>query len=146
MTAYENLCDMRRAGVRPGRPVNVAFTDPAADGMTLFMRDADRTRSDWNVLVNLDVIVWSDAGTPFDQLTATLWRIAQARPRGLQLCFLHRDAWHLIDCGAGYHVPAVADVPALHEFLWSPLNFGGTAYGQRLCTAIRKTHKAGAVL
>lgn len=143
-----DLLDMRRQSLRPERPVNVSLMGSVPDeNLTLYVRDGmPAERLDWRMLVNLDAIVWADTGTPFDRLTTTLWRIAQARPHGLQLCFLHADAWHLIDLGSGYHLPAVADVPALHEFLWCPLNFGGTAYGHRLRTAITKTHKTGVTL
>lgn len=146
MTAYENLTDMRRAGLRPDRPVHVAFTDPAVAGLTLFMRDAARRPFDWRVLVGLDVIVWADAKTPFSDVSSTVVAIAKARPSELQLCFLHGDAWHLIDCGSGRFQPDVQDVPGHHEFQWQPINLGATDMGFRLKVALRKTLNAGVFL
>lgn len=143
-----DLLDMRRMGLKPERPVNVSLMGQVPDeGLTLYVRETmPADRLEWRMLVNLPVIVWADTGTPFDRLTTTLWRIAQARPHGLQLCFLYRDAWHLIDCGSGYHLPPVEDVQGLHAFRWEPLNVGGTAHGHRLRAAINKTHKPGVTL
>lgn len=146
MAAIDTLTDMRRAGVRPGAPVHVAFSDPAVVGLTIFMRDAARRPIDWRVLVDLDVVVWADAETPFGDVCASLTAIAKARPRELQLCFLHADEWHLIDCGTGRHWPAVADVPVYHEFHWLPLNLGGTTMGYRIKFALDKTLRPGSFL
>jgi hypothetical protein len=153
MTAYENLCDMRRAGVRPAKPVHVAFTEPAADGLTLLMREADRKPIDWRYLVSLDVIVWADTATPFDRLMATAWEIAKARPKSFQLCLLHREEWHLIDLGNGTHLPRqsfpgldLPDLGPLHSFFWFPINMGRTEHGTRLVQAILKTRKRGVTL
>lgn len=143
-----DLLEMRRQGLKPERPVNVSLMGQIPDGnLTLYVRETmPADRLEWRMLVNLDVIVWADTGTPFDRVMATVWAIAKTRPAGLQLCFLHRDAWHLIDCGSGYHLPKVSDVQALHEFRWQPLNFGGTAFGHRLRAAMTKTHKPGVTL
>ena len=146
MTAYENLTEMRLAGMRPDGPVNVAFIDPTASGLTLHMRDAARKPFDWRVLVGLDVIVWADTKTPFSDVAAVVVAIAKARPSELQLCFLHSEAWHLIDCGSGRFQPDVQDVPGHHEFQWQPINLGATEMGYRLKAALHKTMKPGAFL
>lgn len=140
-----DLLDMRRMGLKPERPVNVSLMGPIPDSnLTLYVREGmPADRLEWRMLVNLDVIVWADSGIPFDRVMATVWTIAKARPAGLQLCFLHRDAWHLIDCGSGYHCPPVEDVQALHTFHWHPINVGATAIGYRLKAAMNKTHKPG---
>lgn len=142
------LLDMRRQGLKPERPVNVSLMGPIPDPhLTLYVRDGmPIDRLEWRMLVNLDVIVWADAGIAFDRVMGTVWAIANVRPSGLQLCFLHGNAWHLIDCGSGYHLPAVAEVEALHEFCWQPLNFGATVFGNRLRTAMTRAHKAGVKL
>lgn len=146
MTAYENLTDMRRAGVRPDSPVHVAFADPAAAGLTLFMRDAARKPFDWRVLVGLETIVWADTKTAFADVASTVLAIAKARPAELQLCFLHGDAWHLIDCGSGRFQQDFEDVPGHHEFQWQPINLGATAMGFRLKAALHKTMNPGVYL
>jgi hypothetical protein len=146
MTVFETLTEMRRAGMRPDRPVNVAFTDPAASGLTLFMRDVTRRPFDWRVLVGLDVIVWADTKTAFAEVSRTVVDIARARPAELQLCFLHGEEWHLIDCGSGRFQPDVQDVPGHHEFQWQPINLGSSAMGYRLKAALHKTIKPGAYL
>lgn len=140
-----DLLDMRRQGLKPERPVNVSLMGQIPDqGLTLYVREGmPADRLEWRMLVNLDVIVWADSGIPFDRVMATVWTIAKARPAGLQLCFLHRDAWHLIDCGSGYHLPAVEDVQAVHTFHWQPINVGATAIGYRLKAAMNNTHKPG---
>lgn len=144
MTAYETLCEMRRNGVKPGKPVHVAFTDPVVVGLTLHMRDA--ANFDWRALVALDVIVWADTKTPFSDVAQTVVQIARARPAELQLCLLHGDQWHLVDCGSGRLFPAVEGVEQIHEFQWQPINLGGTAMGYRLKAALQKALKPGAYL
>lgn len=152
-TNARDLLDMRRQGLMPDRPVNVSLMGqiPAA-GLTLYLREGmPADRIEWRMLVNLQVIVWADAGEPFDRIMTTVLRIAQCRPAGLQLCFLHRDDWHLIDCGSGVHIPPVKpltqpEVPAVHTFFWAPLNAGCTPFGYRLKTAMSKTQKPGVTL
>lgn len=143
-----DLLDMRMHGLKPERPVNVSLMGQIPDGnLTLYVRETmPIDRLDWRMLVNLDVIVWADSGIPFDRVIGTVWAIAKVRPTALQLCFLHRDAWHLIDCGSGYHMNPVADVPAVHSFHWQPINVGSTAIGYRLKAAMTKNHKPGVTL
>lgn len=150
------LLDMRRQGLKPEHPVNVSLMGQVPDaGLTLYVREGMPVdRLEWRMLVNLPVVVWADSGEPFDRIMATVWAIAKARPHGLQLCFLHSDSWHLIDCGSGLHIPAVKlehqpEKPAadpLHTFFWHPLNAGCTPFGYRLKAAMTKTHKPGVTL
>jgi hypothetical protein len=97
-------------------------------------------RLDWRMLVNLEVWLYAGQSAALNWVAATAWRIAQARPRELVLRFEHGDQLHDVDCGSGYHLPAVADEPAVHAFHWKPLNVGGTALGQRLRQALLSAH------
>lgn len=133
---------MRRQGLKPGKPVHVAFTEPAVDGLTLYPQQVP----DWRALVGLEVIVWADQSTPFLDVARAVVAIAHARPAELQLCFYHADAWHLIDCGSGRHMQALDDIPARHEFQWQPVNLGGTPMGYRIKAALHQTLKPGAYL
>lgn len=141
-TNARDLLETRRQGFRPDGPVHVSFMGPVADAVTLFVHDdMPVERMDWRMLVNVEVVVLAQSGVPFERIVTVLKAISDAKPSELQLCFLHRDEWHLIDCGSGAHIQAVADVPALHDFRWQPINLGGTALGYRLKAAICKVHK-----
>lgn len=142
-----DLLETRRQGLKPDAPVNVSLMGPVSDALTLFVRDdmpADRL--DWRMLANVEVVVWADSTVPFDRVSAVLLGIARAQPTELLLGLLHADAWHLIDCGSGAHLPALGDVPATHAFLWHPVNLDSTVLSRKLKTALHKTHRPGAPL
>lgn len=144
-----NLLDLRRAGMKPEGPVNVSLIGPLdSNGLTLFVgENMPVERLDWRMLVNLDVIVWADSSVPFERVSGVVLAIAKtARPAELQLCFHHREHWHLIDCGSGLHLPKVAETPAHHSFFWQPINAGSTPVGTRLVAAISKTQQPGVTL
>lgn len=142
-----SLLEARQNGLSPDEPVTVSIMGNVAEGTTLFVRDnMPADRMDWRMLVNLQVVVWANSKTQFDRVDAVLFGIAQARPKELQLCFVHGETCHLIDCGSGWHRPAVMDIPASHEFLWQPINLGATDLGYRIKAALHKNHKPGARL
>ena len=135
------LLEARQNGMSPDGVVTVSMMGSVSGGLTLFVRDDMPTdRLDWRMLVNLPVVVWANSQMPFDRVDAVVHGIAKVRPSDLQLCFVHDEQTHLIDCGSGWHRPPVADIPAAHEFQWNPINLGGTALGYRLKAALKKNH------
>ena len=142
-----NLLETRQQGLTPRGPVVVSLVGESFPHTTLHARpDVPASRFDWRMLVNLEVWVWANASAPIDWIAATLWQIAQARPRELALRFEHGEAVHDIDCGSGYHRPAIGDFPASHEFFWQPLNLSCTALGTRITKALTAQHKKGQFL
>lgn len=140
-TNARDLLETRRQGFKPDRPVHVSLMGPVFDELTLYVHDdMPLDRMDWRMLVNVEVVVLAQSSVPFDRITSVLKGIAKAQPSELQLCWLHRDEWHLIDCGSGVHM---AD---LHDFLWEPINLGATAMGYRLKAALHKAIAPGAHL
>lgn len=145
-TNARNLLETRQQGLLPDGPVTVSLIGGEHPAPALFVRpDMPTERLDWRMLVNLEVWLYAGQSASLDWVAATAWCIAQARPRELVLRFEHSDELHDVDCGSGYHLQPVADVPAVHAFHWLPLNVGGTALGQRLRQALLNAHP-GAVL
>lgn len=143
-TNARSLLAARREGLTPTGPVVVSLVGQEFGEPALYLRpDVAPERFDWRMLVNLEVWVWASASAPLGWVVDTVWRIAKARPAELALRFEHGGKTHDIDCGSGCHHPAVADIPAVHEFLWLPINTGGTALGYRILRALTNQHPKG---
>jgi hypothetical protein len=151
-TNARDLLETRRQGFRPERPVHVSLMGPVFDELTLYVHDdMPLDRLDWRMLVNVEVVVLAQSSVAFDRIVTVLKGIAKAQPSEMQLCWLHRDEWHLIDCGTGTHsprmtfdaLPDVDPVEALHDFFWRPINLGATATGYRLKAALHKSIPPG---
>ena len=142
-----NLLETRKQGLAPEGPVVVSLVGQSFPHTTLHCRaDVPADRLDWRMLVNLDVWVWAGPAATLDWIIATVWRIAQVRPSELLLRFEHADAIHDIDCGTGIHHPEVAHIPAVHQFIWCPINVGGTGLGYRIKDALCGAHRKGQTL
>lgn len=159
------LLDTRKQGQAPARPVVVSLIGGEYRDMTdtvLQVRDdMPLERLDWRMLVNLEVWVWANQTVPLAKVLALLDRIARARPKRLCLRFdhpwrysvevdgephEHRIDVHDVDIGDGFHIPAVEEVPAIHEFLWSPVNLTCTPLSAQLHRAAMNTHPAETIL
>lgn len=149
-TNARDLLEARRNGMAPAGPVVVSLIGGAFGKLaaaTLYVNeDVPVERLDWRMLVNLEVWLWADAGTPLERLLQLLDGIARARPRRLCLRFDQGAETHDIDLGSGYHMPTVGDLPAVHEFHWAPLALNYTPIERRLCQAARVKHARGTVL
>lgn len=146
-TNARTLLETRQQGLKPEGPVVVALVPVDYSGTMLQVRpDMPTDRMDWRMLANLDVWVCASAKAALEQVMATTWRIAQARPNTLILRFQHDDYIHEIDCGSGCHHPKVADMAPVHEFWWTPINVGGTSVGRRINRALLQAHPYGAML
>jgi hypothetical protein len=142
-----NLLSTRRQGLAPQGPVVVSLVGQEFEQTALYLRpDVAPDRFDWRMLVNLDVWVWASPAASLDWVIETVWRIAKSRPAELALRFEHGDKTHDIDCGTGIHHPAIADIPAVHEFIWLPINTGGSALGYRILRALTAQHPKGQML
>lgn len=144
-TNARNLLEQRKNNQKPDGPVVVSlvggdFFDIAAT--TLYARqDMPTDRLDWRMLVDLDVWLWAGPSAPMDWIVDTAWRIAQGRPRELLVRFETAQQIHDINVGSGTHRPAVAGLPPEHNFLWLPINVGGTSIGYRIRAALAKKAK-----
>lgn len=149
-TNARDLLEARRQGMVPAGPVVVSLIGGSFDRVaaaTLYVRDdMPLDRLDWRMLVNLEVWLWADSSTPLDRLLQLLDALAHARPRRLCLRFDHEQQTHDVDLGAGYHTPAVRDLPAVHEFHWEPFALNWTPIEQRLQRAALSRLPAGTVL
>ncbi len=148
-TAYAtnawNLLQARRHGHRPLGVVHVALADtPPCDAGDVVLhvhpgaRPDDDRPLDWRMLVDLPVQVWADRSVPLGQVVECVAAIAQAKPRSLFLRFVDDGHVHDVDVGSGRHLfPAHSTgLPAVHEFVWLPVNTGGTPLGRRLRQAL----------
>ena len=142
------LLDNRRLGVAPQKPVVVALCAGHFPDQVTLLASADLPpeRMDWRMLVNLSVWVWASATVPLQRVLETVYRIAQARPRELVLCFWQDDVLHSVEVGYGHHLPAVANCFAVHQFQWDPINVGGTHLGRRLKKALLSKKPTGEFL
>jgi hypothetical protein len=149
-TNARDLLQARQQGFAPAGPVVVSmvggdFADVAE--RTLHVRDdMPIERLDWRMLVDLQVWLWANAGVALDRLMQVVDGIARARPRGFALQFEHGGQAHGIDFGVGVHVPAVLNLPAVHEFLWAPTTINGTRLEQQLRRAALARHPRRTVL
>jgi hypothetical protein len=142
-----SLLETRKQGLTPQGPIVVSLVGQSFPHTTLYCRpDVPAERFDWRMLVNLEVWVWASAAIPMDWITATVWRIANVRPKELALRFEHQDCLHDIDCGSGHHHAAIGNIPASHGFCWLPLNTSGTELGSRIKKALTAQHKLGQFL
>lgn len=133
------LLEKRKAGTTPAAPVVVSFFEGFYPNQeTLFVADdMPSERMDWRMLVNLSVWVIVDKSVALEKMLETVFRIALAKPKELILRFEQGDKVHDIEVGYGHHLPAIAGIPAVHEFQWAPINVGGTAMGKRLVKALK---------
>lgn len=144
-TNARRLLEIRQQGKKPAGPVVVSlvggdFSDVSAH--PLYVRpDMPVDRMDWRMLVNLQVWLWAGPGAALDWMLATADRIAQVRPADLILRFEEGAEIHDVEVGSGFHLPAVGDIPPVHEFTWVPINCSGTRWGGRLRTALIATHQ-----
>jgi hypothetical protein len=150
------LLEARKAGNVPDGPVAVACCPGpfSGAGAVLFVTDDMPTdRLDWRMLVNLEVWLWADGSVPLERVLGLARKIAMVRPKRLVLRFNHefRFEWrdservhleqidtHDVDIGSGYHIPAIRDLRASHDFIWFPFNTSGTPIAERLKNAICK--------
>jgi hypothetical protein len=141
-TNARRLLERRQQGDAPAGPVVVSLVGGEYPAYTLHARqDMPQDRMDWRMLVDLQVWVWAGVSAPMDWIVGTVGRIAQARPKELLVRFQHGDVVHDVEVGAGEHRAAVLEFPAVHEFIWLPLNLGGTCLGARIRGALRAKHK-----
>lgn len=141
------LLENRQQGVTPDGPVVVSLVSGEFEQLALFVRaDMPPERIDWRMLVNLPVWVWVNAKAPLQWVLSTVHHIAMARPKELILRFEQGDKVHDVEVGYGHHLPAIADIAAVHEFQWAPLNVGGTIVGRRLEKALLKHQPKGKFL
>lgn len=146
-TNARSLLATRRQGLAPEGNVVVSLVGQEFGETAIYCRpDIAPDKLDWRMLVNLNVWVWASPAAALDWVVETVWRIAKARPAELALRFEHGEHVHDIDCGTGSHHPAVADMPAVHEFLWLPINTGGTALGYRILRTLTNHHPKGQTL
>ncbi len=142
-----SLLAARRQGLAPEGPVVVSLVGQSFDQPTLYCQPGTAPeRMDWRMLVNLQVWVWASPVAALDWVVETVWRIAKAKPAELALRFEHGDRIHDIDCGTSSHHPAIADIPAVHDFLWLPINTGGSALGYRILRTLTNHHPKGQIL
>ena len=146
-TNARQLLDARRQGMAPNGPVIVSLVGGTFHEPTLYAKpDMPVERLDWRMLVNLTVWVHATAQARMDWLTETVWRSAHCRPAELCIEFHHEGREHAVDCGSGHHLPAIADIPAVHRFWWLPVNVGGTGLGYRLKRALLAQHPSDVML
>lgn len=146
-TNARQLLQTRQQGQSPTGPVVVSLIGGTFPQRTLHVRpDMPVDRLDWRMLVNLQVWVWAGPAAALDWAIATTARIALARPASLHLRFAAGDELHDVEVGQGLHLPAVLDLPATHDFCWSPVNVGATEVGKRLRRALIARHPIGASL
>jgi hypothetical protein len=135
------LLQARQQGLKPDDIVTVAMDGRAHPEPLIRVRpDAPVDRLEWRMLVNVNVELWTDPSVSFDRTAQTAFRIAQVRPRNLTLVFDDGEQRHTIDCGQGWHTPAVADVPAQHWFLWQPITLN-TSTARRIARALKQQHR-----
>lgn len=153
------LLDTRQRGMAPSRPVVVSmiggeYGDIA--GATLYLHDdMPIARMDWRMLVNLQVWLWADKTVTLPKVLTAADGIARARPKSLHVRFTHpyrysfehagqvhdrAIAVHDVEVGEGRHMPAMLDMPEVHEFEWSPVNVIGTPLGAKLRKALVAKH------
>ena len=161
-TNARDLLEARRQGMVPNGPVVVSLIGGGFDKVaaaTLYVHDdTPIERLDWRMLVNLEVWLWASGSVPLDRVLHLLDAIARVRPRRLCLRFDHAWSWvsddgiefkadtHDVDVGTGYHVPAIRDLPAVHEFHWEPIALNWTPIERRLQRAALGKHALGTVL
>lgn len=146
-TNARSLLETRRQGLAPTGPIVVSLVGQEFEETALYCRpDVPADRFDWRMLVNLDVWVWANASAPLDWMVATVWRIANARPKELILRFEHDGQVHDIDCGSGCHHTSAGEIPAEHTFLWLPVRTSGTELAKRITRALTTQHRKGQVL
>ena len=146
-TNARGLLEARKQGKSPPGPVVVSLVGEHFTETALFLRnDMPGDRMDWRMLGDLDVWIWANAQASMQWIVDTTWRIARARPKELVLRFDHGGKVHDIECGSGHHLPAIADIPAVHQFQWAPINTGGTQLGKRIKRALLAAHPYGAIL
>jgi hypothetical protein len=141
------LLEARRQGKTPDGPVIVS-TIGTIPGATALHVNADDPleRLDWRMLVNLEVLVWSDASTPLPRLMALCEQIAKARPRRLVLRFDRSGETHDVEIGSGQHHRALSDTPEQHDFVWCPINSSLTPLADQLTAALVQQHGRLALL
>jgi hypothetical protein len=129
----KTLLTQREKGLMPADPVEVSLVG----GKGLVVRqDMPVARLDWRMLVNLDVWVVAGKLCALDWVLSVVDGVARNRPKSLYLRFDQHD----IEVGTGLHLPAVGELPAVHEFEWTPINCSGTKWGARLRDALISTH------
>lgn len=146
-SSARQLLEDRQQGKTPDGPVIVSLIGGTFPRLTLHIRpDVAPDRFDWRMLVDLPVWIWADASVGLDWILATTSRIAAARPSTLHLRFDAADQTHDVEVGASLHMPAVLDLPAIHQFTWSPINVAATSLGGRLRKALIAQHRPGVIL
>lgn len=140
-----HLLEQRKGGTTPATPVVVSFFEGFyPNNETLFAsEDMPSERMDWTMLVNLSVWVIVDKSIALEKILETVFRIALVKPKELILRFEQGDRVHDVEVGYGHHLPAIADIAAVHEFQWAPINVGGTTIGKRLVKALKLKKKSG---
>lgn len=135
----QRLLQDRQQGMKPNAPVAVVLTGDTVPAPALYVKDdMPVERLDWRMLVNLDVWLYASPAVPLDRWMRVGRAIAAARPKRLTLRFLVDGHLHDVDFGASMHMDAIADVPAIHEFTWSPLDLSLTPIGARLRAAMAR--------
>lgn len=138
-----NLLEHRQQGWTVDGPVVVSLVGGEFTETALYVKpDMPVEAMDWRMLVNLDVWLWASAKTFLDRVLATAWRIAQVRPKQLNLRFEHQGQIHEIDVGTGWHTQGheAHGLPANHRFFWVPMDVGWTVVGHRIVKALRATY------
>lgn len=134
------LLESRQIGMRPEGYVTVAMVSGQFDAPTLYVRDdMPLERMDWRMLAGLPVVVEASPAVALDRIVRVCRDIAKVQPEDLRLHFATPDGdLHQLQIGVGTHLPAVADVPALHAFLWTPFTLRGTGVEHRLKGALSR--------
>lgn len=149
-TNARDLLEARRQGLKPDGPVVVSLVGGDFSGVaaaTINVKpDMPVDRLDWRMLVNLHVWLWANQQAKLEWLLATASRIAHVRPRRLVLRFEAGKQVHDVDIGTGIHIPAVRELPATHDFWWSPINCSDTAVATRLRAALLAVHPFQTIL
>lgn len=142
------LLEARTHGMVPESQVNVSLIgQPKSADLTLIVhKDMPVDRLDWRMLVNLNVMVLADTGTPFNRVEAVLKGIAECRPAWLHFALLAGDEYHVVDCGSGWHVPPFEGFKGHHEFFWLPIALSTSPIAKRAKQALHKSIQPGTYL
>lgn len=139
------LLDSRQQGMKPEGWVTVAMAGGQFAAPTLYVHDdmpADRL--DWRMLAGLLVVVEAGPSVPPDRIERVVRGIAQAKPEELRLHFATPDGdLHQVDVGTGVHHPAIAHVPACHDFHWCPISLRGSKGERALVQALVRHQPRG---
>jgi hypothetical protein len=157
-----DLLEARRHGKMPARPVVVSTIGGEfgriADATLYVHEDTPIERLSWQMLPNLEVWLWVDGTIPVGRVLDLLDGIAQVRPRRLCLRFDCPWSWvspgghefaaetHDVHIGTGIHLESVRDLPAVHEFCWTPAALSPTPIEWRLRDAALTRHQWGKTL